>query len=132
MRKVRNAVIIIILCLIGGYSSYKPHGLGLASAPERLRDAVAGNGIGRFPPTNASNPNPNLHMSDDDADSLHDSVAGNAVPGFGGNLGGNVPGAPRGATDGGFGSFSQQNPVSQTAPNPLSQSGPASPSSPPK
>lgn len=132
MRKVRNAVIIIILCLIGAYSSYKTGGLGLLPSSDHLRDAVAGNG--RSLPTNAGNGNPNLHMSDTDADSLHDSVAGNAVPGFGG---GNIPGAPRGSTDGGFGSFSRQNPNSQNSnsqngSNPLSPSGPASPSSPPK
>jgi hypothetical protein len=137
MRQFRNAVIVIILCLIGGYDAYKPAGkgrpaLGILPLPDSLHDSVAGSGVA---PTDASNPN--LHLSNNDEDQIHDSVAGNAVPGFGPN--GNQPGGPnggtnppRGATDGGFGSFSQQNPNSQIAPSPLSQSGPSSPSAPPQ
>lgn len=129
MRKARNAVIIIVLCLIGGYEAYKPvhkAPLGLVPPPaDSFHDAVSGN---RVKPINASNPN--LNFSNNNEDSMHDSVAGNAIPNpandhFAG-------GPPRGATDGGFGSFTVQNPYSQTAPNPLSPSGPSSPSSPPK
>ena len=122
MRKIRNAVVIIVLCIIGGYKAYKPIRLALMPPSDHIHDAVAGNGFGRTSPVNASNPN--LSLSNNDGDSLHDSVAGNAIPGTG--AGGSS--IPHGNTNGGFGSFSGQNPNGQ---NPsLSPSGPVSPSTP--
>ena len=76
MQKVRNAVIIIVLCIIGGYKAYKPAApkLNLLPPADSLHDALAGS------PVNASRPG--LHLSNSDDDQLHDSVAGNAIPGF--------------------------------------------------
>src|SRR5665213_3378973 len=87
-QKVRNAVIIIVLCIIGAYKMYKPAqpSLGLPPA-DVLHDALAGNGI---MPTNASNP---LHLSNNGDEQLRDSIAGNAIPGVGHN------GAPHGNTE---------------------------------
>ncbi|MFI5350579.1 MAG: hypothetical protein ACHQ2Z_13615, partial [Elusimicrobiota bacterium] len=77
MQKVRNAVIIIILCIIGGYKAYKPVARLILPAADSLRDALSGH------PVNASRPG--LHLSNSSDDQLHDSVAGNAIPGFGHN-----------------------------------------------
>ncbi|HEX4048164.1 MAG TPA: hypothetical protein VH309_10040 [Elusimicrobiota bacterium] len=131
MQKIRNAVIIIVLCVIGGYQARKRAALHLNLPPgDALHDSLAGN------PTNASRPG--LHLSNSDDDQLHDSVAGNAIPGFHhagehGNTEDGTPPPPRGGGDGGVGSFSGPNPASNLPPsNPLSPSGPASPSQPPK
>ena len=125
MQKVRNAVIIIVLCIVGAYKTYKPIAprLGLPPA-DFIHDAVSGDRV------NASRPSLNLPSGDDDQ--FRDSVAGNAIPGFHQNAPqGDVPNvappAPRGGGNGGFGPFSGPNPVSQippAGPSPLSPSGP--------
>jgi hypothetical protein len=129
MQKVRNAVIIIVLCIIGGYKAYKPVVRLIMPPSDGLRDGLAGN------PTNASRPG--LHLSNSDDDQLHDSVAGNAIPGFHqngphGNTEDGTPPPPRGGGDGGIGGFSGPNPGSQLPPSgpaPLSPSGPSAPPS---
>ena len=128
MQKVRNAVIIIVLCIIGGYEAHKPLARLLNIPADNLHDALAGS------PINASRPG--LHLSNNDDDQLHDSVAGNAIPGFGhngphGNTEDGTPPPPRGGGEGGIGSLSGPNPGSQLPPAPpLSTSGPLSPSAP--
>jgi hypothetical protein len=131
MQKVRNAVIIIILCIIGGYKAYKPVVRLILPAAGSLHDALAGS------PVKASRPG--LHLTNSDDDQLHDSVAGNAIPGFGhnaphGNTEDGTPPPPRGGGDGGVGSFYGPNPGSQlpNGPAPLSPSSPASPYQPPR
>jgi hypothetical protein len=130
--KVRNAVIIIVLCLIGGYQVYKPApaarpSLGLPPA-DALHDALSGN------PINASNP---LHLSNSGDEQLRDSVAGNAIPGVGrngpphGNTEDQTPPPPRGGDHNGIGPLSGPNPGSQLPPpGPLSPSGPTAPTPP--
>ena len=128
MRKVRNAVIIIVLCIIGGYEARKPIARLILPAGDNLHDALAGSRV------NASRPG--LNLSNNDDDQLHDSVAGNAIPGFHqngphGNTEDGTPPPPRGGGDGGVGTFSGPNPGSQLPPpGQLSQSGPLSPSAP--
>jgi hypothetical protein len=133
MQKVRNAVIIIVLCIIGGYKAYKPAArMILPPTDNGLHDALAGS------PINASRPA--LHLSNSDDDQLHDSVAGNAIPGFHpnggqhGNTEDGTPPPPRGGGDGGVGTFSGPNPASQIPPSGpgLSPSAPTSPYQPPK
>jgi hypothetical protein len=136
MQKVRNAVIIIVLCIIGGYEAHKTVPPRLIAPPaDNLHDALAGK------PVNASRPA--LNLSNNDDDQLHDSVAGNAIPGFHtgphGNTEDGTPPPPRGGGDGGVGTFSGPNPGSQLPPPgqlspsaPLSQSAPTGPSGPPK
>jgi len=128
MQKIRNAAIIIVLCVISGYKAYKPAAPRLNLLPgDGLHDALAGH---RADPINTG-----LHLSNSDDDNLHDSVAGNAIPGFHngprGNTEDGTPPPPRGGGDGGVGSFSGPNPGSQIPPQTLSPSGPASPSTPP-
>ena len=123
MRKVRNAVIIIILCIIGAYKAFKPAPVSLgAPPPDVMRDALAGS------PVNASRPG--LHLSDSNDDQFRDSVAGNAIPsqhyGPHGNSDEGAPPPPRGG-GGGLGTLSGPNPGSQIPPAPLSQSGPPAP-----
>ena len=129
--KVRNAVVIIVLCLIGAYKMYKPAPTPTLAMPpaDSIRDAVAGNSIGNNHPTNAS-----LHLSNTGDDQLRDSVAGNAIPGThqnGGPAHGSTedqtPPPPRGGDHNGIGNLSGPNPGSQLPPGggPLSPSGPA-------
>lgn len=127
MSRARNAVIIIILCIIGAYSVRKGPQLGLnMPAPEDIKDAVAGG------PVNASrrgNANP-LTLNAGNGEDLRDAVAGHAVgtPNNGNTLGG-VDGPPRGSGFGGFGP-SANNPGSIPPPPPsLSPSGPTAPES---
>ena len=130
MQKVRNAVIIIVLCIIGAYKLQRSAPLGLNVPPaDGLRDALAGNPN----PVNASN---GLHLTNSDNDQLRDSVAGNAIPGGHngngphGNTEDETPPPPRGGDHPGVGSFSSTNPGSEIPPNgpgPLSPSAPASP-----
>ena len=130
MQKVRNAVIIIVLCIISGYKAYKPIARHLNLPPaDSLHDALAGS------PINASRPG--LHLSNSDDDSLHDSVAGNAIPGFHqgphGNTEDGTPPPPRGGDHDGIGPLGGPNPGSQLPPpGPLSPSEPLSPSAPTK
>ena len=132
MQKIRNAVIFIVLCIVGGYKASQPaRHLSLNVPPaDALHDALAGD---RIKPINASNP---LHLSNSDDDQLRDSVAGNAIPGFHqsgphGNTEDGTPPPPRGGGDGGVGTFSGPNPGSQLPPpGQLSPSEPLSPSGP--
>src|SRR6185312_4143008 len=103
--KVRNAVIIIVLCLIGAYKMYKPAQTPTLALPpgDSIHDAVAGDPINH--PTNAS-----LHLSNTGDDQLHDSVAGNAIPGTHQN-------GPHGNTE-------DQTPPPPPGGGPLSPSGP--------
>jgi len=125
MQKVRNAVIIIVLCLIGGYEAHKAAPLHLNLPADGFRDAVAGR---RVNPTNTG-----LHLSNSDDDQLRDSVAGSAIPGPNGPHGNTEDGTPPPPRGGGgsIGSYSGPNPGSQIPPpSSLSQSGPLSPSAP--
>jgi len=122
MSRARNAVIIIILCIIGAYTVKKGPQLGLnMPGVEDIKDAVAGGpSTGR-----RGNGNP-LTLAAGKGEDMRDAVAGHAVgtPNNGNTLGG-VDGPPRGS---GFGGFGQQsnNPgviVPQNPPE-LSPSGP--------
>jgi hypothetical protein len=125
--KVRNAVVIIVLCLIGAYKMYKPAQTPTLGLPpgDVIRDAVAGNGINH--PINASNP---LHLSNTGDEQLRDSVAGNAIPGSHqngphGNTEDQTPPPPRGGDHNGIGNLGGPNPGSQLPPAPpISPSGP--------
>jgi len=110
MLKVRNAVIIIILCIIAGFSllKKKPQPLGLPTMPpEELRDAVAAS-------PNRSKPH-KLALNPDDDGQLKDALAeGPAIPtgaGFNGFAGNHAP--PRGSGDGGIGNRNGPNPLAQ-------------------
>jgi hypothetical protein len=126
MRKIRNAAVIIALCVVTGYQatrSVAPR-LRLGSG-DGLRDAVAGR---RASPVDAG-----LRLSNTDDDSTHDRVSGNAVPGFNPGTRGNTidempfQPPPRGTGNGGVGGFSGSNPGSQLPPSP-----PLSPFAPPQ
>jgi len=118
MQRIRNAVIIIVLCLIGvGIKTNKPAsnlGLNMPNAAE-LKDAVAGHRASR----------PGLNLRDGSDDTLRDAVAGHAAgtpAGLGTNTLADVSPPPRGSGNGGFSSLSN-NPRG-VAPPPLSPSGP--------
>jgi len=118
MSRARNAVIIIILCIIGAYSVRKSPQLGLnMPAPETIKDAVAGGPVRRG--------NPKLTLASGTGEDLRDAVAGHAVgtPNNGNTLG-DIGGPPRGQGNGGFGPQSN-NPGQNFNPPPvLSPSGP--------
>jgi hypothetical protein len=123
MSRARNAVIIIILCLIGAYSFKKGPQLGL-SMPKNdvIKDAVAGG-----PSYHRSSPK--LTLASGSGDDLRDAVAGHAVgtPGSHGNTLDDVAPPPRGNGQGGIGGQSN-NPGNNfnppTTPPTLSPSGP--------
>lgn len=121
MSRARNAVVIIILCIIGAFSFKKGPQLGLnMPAPEDIKDAVAGNRIRR--------PSPKLTLASGQGEDLRDAVAGHAVgtPNNGTNTLGDVDGPPRGSGNGGFGALSNNNnnnPPNNPPPT-LSPSGP--------
>lgn len=118
MHRVRNAVIIIILCIIGSYTVRKAPQLSLNSPDNEIRDSVAG-GPSRH------RGGPKLTLASGSGDELRDAVAGHAVgtPNNGNTLD-NVPPPPRGEGNGGIGprggapgrNFIPQNPVSQDGP----------------
>lgn len=128
MSRARNAVIIIILCIIGAYSVRKGPQLGLnMPGVEDIKDAVAGG------PANSGrrgNANP-LTLASGSGEDLRDAVAGHAVgtPNNGNTLGG-VDGPPRGSGNGGFGpqSNNNNNNPPYNPPGELSPSGPTQPS----
>lgn len=132
--KIRNAVIIIVLCLIGAYKMYKPAQTPTLALPpgDVIHDAVAGSSVGGGSPIDASSP---LHLSNTGDDQLRDSVAGNAIPGTHqngaphGNTEDQTPPPPRGGDHNGIGGLDSPNPGSQLPPGggPLSPSGPATP-----
>lgn len=104
MSRVRNAVIIIILCIIGAYSVKKGPQLGLSlPLAEDIKDAVAGNPIRR-------RANAPLTLASGKGEDFRDAVAGHAVGTPGGtNTLGDVDGPPRGNGYGGFGPLSNNN-----------------------
>lgn len=107
MSRVRNAVIIIILCIIGAYSVKKGPQLGLSlPSPEQIKDAVAGG-----PSFTPHRGNPELTLASGKGEDLRDAVAGHAVgtPNRGTNSLGDVDGPPRGNGYGGFGPLSGNN-----------------------
>lgn len=120
MSRARNAVIIIILCIIGAYSFRKAPQLGLnMPAPQDIKDAVAGNSARRHG-------GPKLTLASGTGEDLRDAVAGHAVgtPNNGTNSFGDVGGPPRGNGNGGFGPLSNNNNNNPPPPPPLSPSGP--------
>ncbi|MCM2305762.1 MAG: hypothetical protein NDJ72_13760 [Elusimicrobia bacterium] len=127
MSKARNAVIIIILCIIGAFSfrSAAPQ-LGLnMPAPEDIKDAVAGGPVSR------GNKGPALTLASGKGEDMRDAVAGFAVgtPNTGNSVG-EIDGPPRGSGNGGFGPLAN-NPNNNPPYNPppsLSPSGPTPPS----
>lgn len=124
MSRARNAVIIIILCIIGGFSFKNGPKLGLnMPAPQDIKDAVAGG------PINASRraDGPKLMLTGGSGEDLKDAVAGFAVgtPKTGNTLG-EIDGPPRGSGNGGFSPLANNpnnNPPYNPPPN-LSPSGP--------
>lgn len=128
MSRARNAVIIIILCIIGAYTVKKGPELGLTlPTAQDIKDAVAGgpstsrrgNGIG----------SPKLTLASGTGEELRDAVAGHAVgtPNNGTNSLGEIDGPPRGNGLGGFSPFAANNNVPPSNPPPpsLSPSGPS-------
>lgn len=98
MRRARNAVVILILCIIGGYSGMKKTGPTLSMpAGDELRDGLSGNS------TRASRPGLNFGQTNDGE--LRDAVANNAAETGSpfGNPDGGVGAPPRGSGNGGFG-----------------------------
>lgn len=127
MSKARNAVIIIILCIIGAYTVKKGPELGLTMpSVEDIKDAVASAN-----PTRASRGAgaPKLTLASGTGEDLRDAVAGHAVgtPNPGTNTFGEIDGPPRGNGLGGFSPLALNNNVPPTNPPPppnLSPSGP--------
>ncbi len=122
MSRARNAVIIIILCIIGAYTLRKGPQLALnMPSPEQVKDAVAGG---------PSRRNPGLTLASGKGEDMRDAVAGHAVgtPGRNGNTVDDVGAPPRGNGDGGFGRPAN-NPGNNFNPPPptLSESAPTPP-----
>ena len=121
MSKARNAVIIIILCIIGAFSFKKAPQLGLnMPAPEDIKDAVAGGPVRR-------NNGPKLTLASGKGEDLRDAVAGFAVgtPNTGNTLG-EIDGPPRGSGNGGFGPLAN-NPNNNPPYNPPPSLSPSKP-----
>ncbi len=118
MHRVRNAVVIIILCIIGAMT-FKNRAPQLALMPAGdIKDAVAGNPVRRG--------NPKLTLASGAGEDLRDSVAGHAVgtPGPTGNTFGGVGDPPRGSGNGGFGPLSTNPNQNQNPPETISPSEP--------
>ncbi|UPT75201.1 MAG: hypothetical protein M0D55_05705 [Elusimicrobiota bacterium] len=98
MHRVRNAVIIIILCIIGAYTVKQAPQLALNMNDSQLNDAVAGG------PSRGRRSGPKLTLASGTGDEMRDAVAGHAVgtPNNGNTLGDVAP-PPRGMGQGGFG-----------------------------
>ncbi|MEK7389813.1 MAG: hypothetical protein AAB036_08940 [Elusimicrobiota bacterium] len=120
MKRVRNAVVIIILCIIGAVSVKKkaPELALNVPAPDQIKDAVAGNRI---------RPRHPLNVSRGQSDDIRDSIAGNPVgtpqgtPNSTNSLD-DIGEPPRGSGNGGFSPLANNNPPYN--PPPLSPSGP--------
>src|SRR4051812_48417375 len=124
MSRARNAVIIIILCIIGAYTLKKGPQLALnMPSADAIKDAVAGG-----PSSRKGNP---LTLASGTGEDLRDAVAGHAVgtPNNGNTLGDVAP-PPRGNGTGGIGSLSNNPGQNFTPPPNLSQSGPTSENNP--
>lgn len=129
MNRVRNGVVIIILCIIGamGYNAHKKNNLSLGPSNDSIRDAVAQN--------NASG-HKKLNMSNQTDDNLKDALAEHpAIPtglhnGPHGNTEDQTPPPPRGGEHHGNNNFGNPNPGQQLPPqNPPPSD--VSPSAPP-
>ncbi len=131
MNRIRNAVIIIVLCIIGS-ASYKgghKNGLGLGEPrPDDIRDSLAG---GSSKPQRHT-----LSLGAPSDDNLKDSLAeGPAIPAGlrsngapRGNTEDNTPPPPRGGDHSGIGPLGGQNPGAQLPrPSDISPSGPQTP-----
>ena len=121
MSRARNAVIIIILCIIGAYSVRKSPQLALnMPSPESMKDAVAGG-------PSIRHHGPKLTLASGTGEDLRDAVAGHAVgtPNHG-NTVDDVPPPPRGENFHGFGPLSN-NPGQNFTPPTLSPSAPQQP-----
>lgn len=121
MSRARNAVIIIILCIVGAYTVKKGPELGLSMPGlSDIKDAVAGG------PSSRRGKNPQLTLASGTADELRDAIAGHAVgTPQGTNTLGDVDGPPRGNGLGGFSPVAANNNVPPNNPPPsLSPSGP--------
>jgi hypothetical protein len=118
MTRVRNAVIIIILCIIGAYTVKKGPQLALLPTNDVVKDAVAGG------PSYHRN-GPKLTLASGTGDELRDAVAGHAVgtPNNGHTLDDVAP-PPRGGGNGGFGPQSNNPGQNFNPPPTLSPSGP--------
>ena len=119
MHRVRNAVVIIILCIIGAVT-FKSRAPQLSLMPTGdIKDAVAGNKVRRG--------SPKLTLAGGTGEDLRDSVAGHAV-GTPGNDNGNTLGGvgdpPRGSGNGGFGPLNANPNQNQNPPEVISPSGP--------
>ena len=121
MSRARNAVIIIILCIIGAFSFKKAPQLGLnMPAPEDIKDAVAGGPARR---TNG----PKLTLAGGKGEDLRDAVSGFAVgTPTNGNTLGEIDGPPRGSGNGGFAPLAN-NPNNNPPYNPPPTLSPAGP-----
>jgi hypothetical protein len=118
MSRARNAVIILILCIIGAYSARKGPQLGLnMMAPEEIKDAVADN--------RAKRRARGLTLASGKSENLRGAPAGHALgtPNDG-NTFDDIDEPPRGDGQGGIGTQSN-NPGQNFAPPP-----PISPSEP--
>lgn len=128
MNRIRNAVIIIVLCIIGSatYKAGHKSDLGLGTRPDDIHDALAGG------PSKHHN---KLSLNTPSDDNLKDSLAeGPAIPtglhnGPHGNTEDNTPPPPRGGDHSGFGNLGGQNPGAQLPPpsNPPSDVSPSGP-----
>jgi hypothetical protein len=124
LRKIRNAAIVIILCIIGSYSVMKKQGPVLnMPAGDEMKDAVKNNRA-RAP----------LNFRSGGDDQLRDAVANNPINtgsqvDFGNGDGGSNP-PPRGSGNGGIGTLGTpsngQNLPPNDPPEELSPSGPPS------
>ena len=122
MSRARNAVIIIILCIIGAYSVRKAPQLSLMPNNDTVKDALAGNRVRRH--------GPRLTLASGKGEDLRDAVAGHAVgtPNNGNTLD-DVGPPPRGDGQGGIGpqsnnpgnNFNPTDPISQSTPPPPNQ-----------
>lgn len=128
MSRVRNAVVIIILCIIGAYTVSKKKPALMLPGAEDLRDSLAAG-----PSHRAGRP---LRFNQGPEDGLRDSLAESPAfnTGLGGNQRGNsddaAPPPPRGG-GGGIGTLSAPNqgnqfPPQDPPPDNLSPSGPPS------
>ncbi len=120
MSRARNAVIIIILCIIGAYSVRKAPQLALnMPTSSDIKDSVAGGPVSRHG-------GPKLTLASGTSEDMRDAVAGHAVgtPNHG-NTVDDVPAPPRGESFHGFGPGAN-NPGQNFNPPPtnLSPSGP--------
>lgn len=125
MNRIRNAVIIIVLCIIAtmAYKARSKNELALNTpAPEEIKDAVAGGPAKRH----------GLSMPTSGDENLKDALAeGPAIPtglhnGPRGNTEDQTPPPPRGGDHSGIGNLGGPNPGSQIHHPPVSPSTPPS------